>query len=573
MSVAVVCRTDRTPLPDILKRVRAFLVAIALAALLFNAITLPILESNHRSDYIGLQLTLLALIGIWWAVRHAAKRARWFDLVIDFLLLAALTAASQSPDATAGVYYPALLLRSMYESRSLLAIIRPFVFGGALAAGTLFAVTIMGTASDMTRLLLVAAPVLITGAIAGALTQLILSHRIALQQESDLLALSTAIASEHRPGELARTIANSMQALAARSCGEPSRAFVALYDAGQFRVYDPDGLAANLDPATPIKSAETARHFGENVARSLLSEGSLISEVPGQHCTVAPFGIGKSNRGAIALCTPRSPNRILRNGLGLAAENAGLAIEGADLNASFQASEQRRAALLSEVVTASEDQRANLAGDLHDGPIQSLTALAFELDFSDDLLKSGEIEVGRRALRAMKQQLFGEINRLRQTMAELLPPVLSERGIERALRDYTRQQAAANEGIRFTFNSTIKVRPPEVAERMLYRVAQEALANAIRHARSTQIDISVTGGEDRILIAISDDGHGFDVNHISDLISRDRFGIASMQHIMEMIGGTLKITSSATAGTTVILSAPIEPSEVRSVSDGIPAVQ
>lgn len=82
----------------------------------------------------------------------------------------------------------------------------------------------------------------------------------------------------------------------------------------------------------------------------------------------------------------------------------------------------------------------------------------------------------------MKQQLYSEISRLRQTMTKLLPPTLSERGIEKALRDYTRQQAAANEGIRFTFESEIKVRPSETVERMLYRVAQEALANAIRHA-------------------------------------------------------------------------------------------
>lgn len=572
MSVTVVSRTDMTPLPDILKRVRAFLVAITFASLLVSAITLLTQPSTSPGSYIGVQLASLALLGTWWTARLRAMRARWFDLAIDFMLLSILTATSQAPETTVGVYFPALLLRSMYEGRTL-AIIRPFVFGGALGFGALFGVSIMGATSDTTKLLVAVAPVLMTGAIAGALAQLILSHRIALQQESDLLTPSTAIAGEHRPDEIARIIADSMRTLAARACGDSSKALVVLCEADQFHVYDPAGLVAQLDPIAPISHAGTARHFGENVAHCLRSSSSLAAESPGQHCTIAPFGVGISNRGAIALCTARPPNRILRNGLGLAAENAGLAIEGADLNISLQASEERRAALLSEVVTASEDQRATLAGDLHDGPIQSLTALTFELDFSDDLLESGEIDGGRRALHAMKQQLFSEISRLRQTMTKLLPPTLSERGIEKALRDYTRQQAAANEGIRFTFESEIKVRPPETAERMLYRVAQEALANAIRHARATQIDVSVTGGEDGILIAISDDGRGFDTEHVADLISRDRFGIASMQHIMEMIGGTLKITSSASTGTTVRMSAPIAPSEAQSISDEIPAVQ
>lgn len=572
MSVTIVSRTEVTPPPDILKRVRLFLIAITYAALIVSAITVLTQQSKGAGGVLGVQLATLAALPIWWTLRLRVDRARWFDLAIDFALLSLLTGTAQAPESTLGVYFPAILLRSMYEGRRL-AFVRPFAYSGALALGTLAAMSAVEASGDATRLLVSLAPLLMTGGISGALAQLVLSHRAALEQESDLLALSTQIAGEHRPDTIAQSIARTVQSLASRTCGESSKALVVLLDEGEFKTVSHEGTSQRIEPVIGVDLTATSRQFGENIALSIESMTDIMSNDPSQFCTIAPFGSRGSNRGAIAVCTPRPPSMILRNGLGLAAENAGLAIEGADLNASLRASEERRTALLSEVVTASEDQRATLAGDLHDGPIQSLTALTFELDFADDLLESSEIEGGRRALRAMKQQLFSEIGQLRQTMTRLLPPTLSERGIEKALRDYTRQQAAANDGIRFTFESEIKARPAETAERMLYRVAQEALANAIRHARSTQIDVSVTGGDDGILITISDDGRGFDTDHVSDLISRDRFGIASMQHIMEMIGGALKITSSPAAGTTVRMSAPIAPSEAQSISDEMPAVQ
>ncbi|RIK09637.1 MAG: hypothetical protein DCC49_05605 [Acidobacteria bacterium] len=572
MSVTVISRTEVTQPPDITRRARTFLIAITYTALLVTAVGVLPQQRELFADRLLIQLGALSAIAVWWTIRLRAMRARWFDLAVDFVLLATLTATAPVPESTLGVYFPGVLLRSLYEGRRI-AFVRPAAFAGALGCGLLAGMSLMELPADTAKLVLTRAPIpiLVTGGIAGALAQLILSHKIALEQESDLLALSTRIAGDHQPEAIAREVAESVRSLASRTCGADSKALVVLSDNRYLRVVDEQGEILELDPVGSTGPAATNRHFGETIAHSLKSIDSLASERSGNFCTIAPFGGRGSNRGAIALCTPTAPSRILRNGLRLAAENTGLAVEGADLNSSLEDSNQRRSALLSEVVTASEDQRANLAGDLHDGPIQSLTALTFEIDFSDDLLESGEIDGARRALRAMKHQLFNEINRLRQTMTKLLPPTLSERGIEKALRDYTRQQAAASEGIRFSFESDITVRPPEAAERMLYRVAQEALANAIRHARATRIDVGLVGDDEGMRITISDNGRGFDTEQVTGLISRDRFGIASMQHIMEMIGGALEITSSAAAGTTIQMTIPIAPGESQSISDEIPA--
>jgi signal transduction histidine kinase len=224
-----------------------------------------------------------------------------------------------------------------------------------------------------------------------------------------------------------------------------------------------------------------------------------------------------------------------------------------------QAAERKR--LLERVVQASEEERVRVAADLHDGPIQRLTSLGYTVErvrlaADGDGAATPPTEAaaaagpGGELLGTVEEGVFNEIHALRRVMSELRPPVLDDFGLPAALRDYAAsfQERSGIECIVLARAGT-RLDPP--LETVLYRVAQEALANVAKHAGARQAMVSLSVRDGVARLAVRDDGAGFDVSRAARNHDREHFGLSSMRERVEMAGGSFQVRSRPGQGTTV----------------------
>jgi signal transduction histidine kinase len=219
-----------------------------------------------------------------------------------------------------------------------------------------------------------------------------------------------------------------------------------------------------------------------------------------------------------------------------------------------------RKRLLDRTVQAREEERIRLAAELHDGPIQRLTGVAYAADLSRRRLARADLAGGQELLGSLEDDIRGEVAALRQVMAELRPPALDEWGLSAALTDYAaafQQQA----GIACTVQANLPGRLARAQETVLYRVAQEALTNVAKHARASRAWVSVQVVQGRVTLQVGDDGAGFATTHptdpLGDHLGLNHFGLASMRQQIEMAGGTWQVRSRPGQGTTITATLPM----------------
>lgn len=214
-----------------------------------------------------------------------------------------------------------------------------------------------------------------------------------------------------------------------------------------------------------------------------------------------------------------------------------------------------RTNLLDRTVEATEQERKRLAADLHDGPVQHLSAMEVRLEALQDRLGSGEEHV-RASVERVQESLRAQVQALRSMMTELRPPALDERGLGAALRDHL-AAVHRESGIECTVESTIVRRLEPTYETLLYRVAQEGLTNAVKHARAAQVRVRLREDGDAVELEIADDGVGFDVAARAPPSGGRHFGLIGMRERVEMAGGTWSIQSAPKAGTRILARLPL----------------
>jgi PAS domain S-box-containing protein len=203
-----------------------------------------------------------------------------------------------------------------------------------------------------------------------------------------------------------------------------------------------------------------------------------------------------------------------------------------------------------------EAQRNHIARDLHDGPVQGVSAASLSLEAVLLMLKAGDVDEGLEVLSKVRAELSEEADNLRRLMSGLRPPLLEERGLIPALREtldrYGREHNVQTE---FAGIATIEI-PPDL-ETLAYRVVQEALSNSSKHSSATAVNVAVetTGGQLRVEVV--DDGQGFDMGKRREYLQSGRVGLASMQERVELANGTFMVHSTPGRGTTVVASLPL----------------
>lgn len=225
----------------------------------------------------------------------------------------------------------------------------------------------------------------------------------------------------------------------------------------------------------------------------------------------------------------------------------------------LEQAKEERALLLDRTLHAAERERMLFATELHDGPIQHLASFGYTLDRIDRRLASGDLAAGIELLRTVRKDLTREVGTLRRLMSDLHPPVLDERGIEAALREYV-SDFEDRTGIQCAFVSGLGEERLNVdSETVLYRVTQEALTNVAKHSDAGQTRVELQQLQDGVSLVISDDGIGFDPALLGEFARDNRFGLLALRERVDGAGGKSRIETVPSEGTRIEVTLPSRP--------------
>lgn len=206
---------------------------------------------------------------------------------------------------------------------------------------------------------------------------------------------------------------------------------------------------------------------------------------------------------------------------------------------------QERRELSRRLEQARELERRRIAADIHDDPIQVMSAVDMRLQ----LLKETPGPVAHAELGALQLIVRQSIDRLRSLLFELRPTALDRDGLAAALRLYL-EHSAEETGWTFAVSDALEEEPDPQLRAMVYRIAQEAIANARKHAGATHIDVVVATSAEGVSVSVSDDGTGFDPEE-AEHAEPGHLGLSTMVERAELLGGWCRISSQEGAGTTV----------------------
>ena len=216
----------------------------------------------------------------------------------------------------------------------------------------------------------------------------------------------------------------------------------------------------------------------------------------------------------------------------------------------------REVAALGRVIEAQEHERKRVAQRLHDGPAQSLANIVLTAEICEKLFSTDP----RRALVELgnlKGMVTANLQETRKYIFELRPMALDDLGLVATLRRYT-ADAGAQHRVQVQLSAPQGERPlRKEIEVPVFRVAQEAITNALQHSRATVVQVSLTVPGDGLLLVVEDNGVGFDVEEaLARAIALQTRGIVSMQERAEILGGWLRIESTPGRGSRIELSVP-----------------
>lgn len=209
---------------------------------------------------------------------------------------------------------------------------------------------------------------------------------------------------------------------------------------------------------------------------------------------------------------------------------------------------------LKNIVIAQEEERSRISRELHDETAQILTAASLNMSTLESHLE--ENPEAMELLSRSKELCMDMSCALRRLVHDLRPAQLDDLGLVPALRHISDKNHYSQQ-----FEVTFEVfgnqrRLDHVVETVLFRLAQEALVNVLRHAKTDKARMELTFAKHQVLMKITDNGIGF----VPELVNRECLGIAGMHERVEMIGGTLDIKTKPGAGTEIKITVPLSSS-------------
>jgi PAS domain S-box-containing protein len=217
----------------------------------------------------------------------------------------------------------------------------------------------------------------------------------------------------------------------------------------------------------------------------------------------------------------------------------------------LRASEEKLRRLALGQAAIREEERKRLGFDLHDDVCQELVGIGILIESARRRL--GADAAGNEDLGRGVRYLNEVVEYLRKLAHDLRPLTLRDLGLEASLRSLADGLSSTSTEVRALFPSPIP-RLAEEIEVAVYRVAQEAMSNAIRHGKASRVDVTLSTRDGRLRLDVRDDGLGFDIRD-----GRGNLGLVSMEERALALGGQLEMRSHPGKGTTVVLDCPLAP--------------
>jgi signal transduction histidine kinase len=253
----------------------------------------------------------------------------------------------------------------------------------------------------------------------------------------------------------------------------------------------------------------------------------------------------------------------------------GLRLDAEQLWRTVNRQRTERDRLIKAAISAQEAERRRIAFDLHDGVTTALASMSFHLsaadltisaaqDISDDPTLLMELDGARAELLSARKLGDVAYNQTRAAISGLHSLVLDDLGLTAAIESLV-QMARRNGGpsIELVVDPAAAVDDiPDHAAAALYRITQETLANAVKHADADRIVVSLRGVGDSIVLGCADDGKGFDAAErrtarAADADGAQHIGVSSIAERCAMIEASLRVESAPGRGTTVLVELPI----------------
>ena len=215
-----------------------------------------------------------------------------------------------------------------------------------------------------------------------------------------------------------------------------------------------------------------------------------------------------------------------------------------------------------QLLSVQEEERRKISRELHDVIAQTLTSInvrlaALKTESSDSIANL------HKKITSTQRLVEKSVDIVHRFARELRPAVLDDLGLIPALQSFM-NGFTVDTGIRVSFKVFAGIEESNgTTLTMLYRVAQEALTNVARHAKASQVEVSIQCLEGIIHMDIKDDGQGFDVIGKSNPKKHNRLGLLGMRERVEMTGGTFRVESTPGNPTTVHVEIPVEKSRAR----------
>jgi two-component system, NarL family, sensor histidine kinase UhpB len=211
-----------------------------------------------------------------------------------------------------------------------------------------------------------------------------------------------------------------------------------------------------------------------------------------------------------------------------------------------------------QLLNSIEAERQRIGRELHDQTSQTLATALINLKLADGAL-SNNIEDVRKKLAAAKQLIEHSMEQIKICVYDLRPVMLDDLGLVPTLRWHIKTHLSALSLVITTDFEDADKRMPHAIETTLYRVAQEALANVVKHAHATRVSIRLETKAEYATLAIIDNGKGFD---LKSTIGRNKnntsgLGLHTIRERIKLVKGTLSIESEKGVGTQINIVVPI----------------
>jgi signal transduction histidine kinase len=284
--------------------------------------------------------------------------------------------------------------------------------------------------------------------------------------------------------------------------------------------------------------------------------GQLIVMHGCRQAIAVPLRAGFESFGAVVFGSPQ-PNVYKRDHQDLLmaiCNQAIVALQNAQLYQSLMEEKER-------IVDVEEDARKKLARNLHDGPTQSIAAIAMRVNYTRMMLeRDKDIEQTTEELTRIEELARRTTKEIRHMLFTLRPLILETQGLHAALEQYIAKLAETDPlAVHLETDPDLEQALDQNAQGVIFYIIEEAIGNARKHAKADNVWVRLHRQDNTFVAEVEDNGLGFDVDAVQKQYDqRGSLGMINMHERAELVGGKLSIASAPGEGTRITLTAPLQ---------------